>query len=845
VTDIVRRLERALADGYVVEGRLGAGSAAVVVLARDRRHERQVAIKVLRPDFAESLGIERFLREIRLVAGFTHPRILPLYDSGEADGLLWFSMPVARGGSLRTRLSQQRPLPVAEAVRIALQVAAALEYAHGKGIVHRDIKPENILFEDGEVLLADFGLARDGQGVDVAMTDPGLAVGTPIYMSPEQAAGLPSGTRADIYALACVLYEMLDGDPPFSGRTAQAVLAQHRTMPPRDLTSKRADVSPRLRAVVERGLAKSPADRYSTAAAFADALRLAADETLPSDLADRLLAEGRTPLPWWRRTETLATAIVSLALGAGLAVFGEGGVPLFGAGRRITSTAAESAVLEPMDDPRRIAVLYLRGVPTAGLSAAVVDGLSEELIDALAQVDALAVTSVNGVRQFRGTAPDPREVGRRLAVRTVVEGDATTMGDSIRVVLRVVDARDGRQRRTLSVTRARSELAQMSGSVARALADELRRALGPTIVIDADRLRTPSAAAWEALQAAKGLLRLAQAEERAGREPEAAIAWARADSLLQAAAAQDTAWGDPLVLQARVRTLQAFPAVADLTVPRRRADSLTTEALYLLAASTDRRVDPADVARERGMAYWIRWQALNAPGAMERADEAFRRATALRPDMANAWLWLSEVYHLSGRTPESAVAARHALEADAWLEEAPLLYNRLFFAALDLERFGEAARWCREGSDRFRDTPVFTECELHLAARSASGDSAITGAWTALQRIEAADTGRRLTRSAPTRRLWVAAVLARSGQTDSARRVAARALDGIPATERLHFGLFEAYAQLLVGDDAVALMTLTRFLEAYPQDRAYVAQSALFRALQQRPRFQALVRAPA
>lgn len=841
MTDIVRRLERALADRYEVEGRLGAGATAVVVLARDRRHERQVALKVLRPDFAETLGTARFLREIRLVASFTHPRILPLHDSGEADGLLWYSMPLARGGSLRSLLSQQRPLPIDESVRIALQVASALDYAHGRGVVHRDIKPENILIEDGEVLLTDFGLARTGQpSTDVGKTDPGLAVGTPVYMSPEQAAGLPSDARADIYALACVLYEMIDGEPPFSGRTAQAVLARHRTEPPRNIAEGRTDVSPHLRAVLERGLAKLPADRFATAGAFADALRIATADELPVATDMRTL-DGGYLRPWWRRPETLTTAAISLALGLGLALFGEGGESLFST-PALGVPAADALAPSPADDPRRLAVLYLRNLSPERLSSAVSDGLSEELIDELAKVEALSVTSESGVERYRGDSPDAREVGRRLRVHTVVEGNVLAVGDSVRVTLRLVDARDGRPRRSLTITRARAQLAALGGSVAQALANELRRVLGPTVVVEPSRARTFSADAWEALQTGRRMIRLAEGAQRERRQRDADVAFSRADSLFAHAASVDAEWGDPLVARAHVRLLQAASATGDLSLPRAQFDTLTTDALALLTDASMRRTDQAAVAHERGLAHWMRWHALGDYSEMERAEQSLRRATSIRPDMADAWLWLSEVYHFSGRIPEASVAARHALEADAWLDAAPTLYNRLFLGSMEMERFGEAAEWCRTGRERFLGNPLLAECALHLAARSGLGDSAIAEAWRALATIEASDSAAVLRRARPTHRLWVAAVIARSGHADSARRVADRAVAGLPPAERLQNGLFEAYVALQNDDVEMALDTLQRFLAAHPQDRAFVAQTALFRRLRQDPRFQLLVR---
>jgi eukaryotic-like serine/threonine-protein kinase len=270
-------LQHFLADRYTIEGEIGRGGMAAVYLARDIRHERQVAIKVLDPTLAAALGAERFLREIRIVAGLQHPHILPLYDSGEAAGFLYYVMPFVDGESLRQRLTREKQLPLEDALRIGREVADALAYAHAHHVVHRDIKPENILLETGQAVVADFGIARaiGAVGGD-QLTQTGMAVGTPAYMSPEQAAG--SGEvdgRSDVYALSCVLYELLAGQPPFTGPTAESVVRQHLVAEPPDVTRLRASVPARVATVLLRGMAKTPADRFTSAQAFRDALQTA------------------------------------------------------------------------------------------------------------------------------------------------------------------------------------------------------------------------------------------------------------------------------------------------------------------------------------------------------------------------------------------------------------------------------------------------------------------------------------------------------------------------------------------------------------------------------------------
>lgn len=268
------QLNAALTGRFAVERLLGRGGMASVFLARDLRHERRVALKVLRPAIAESLGAERFLREIHIAAGLVHPNILAVHDSGEAGGFVYYVMPYVEGESLRARLQREGPMPVDDALRMGAEVADALSYAHSHNVVHRDVKPENILLEAGHAVVADFGMACaiEAVGAD-RLTESGLAVGTPAYMSPEQAAAEHTDGRTDIYALACVLYEALAGEPPFTGPTALAVMARKVAGTVPSLRLVRAEVPLHVERAIARALASVPADRFATAAAFAEALR--------------------------------------------------------------------------------------------------------------------------------------------------------------------------------------------------------------------------------------------------------------------------------------------------------------------------------------------------------------------------------------------------------------------------------------------------------------------------------------------------------------------------------------------------------------------------------------------
>ncbi len=274
MTEVLDRLRTSLADRYRLDRELGAGGMATVYLAQDLRHERKVAIKVLHPELGAVLGSDRFLSEIKTTANLSHPNILQLFDSGIADGLLYYVMPFVDGETLRSRLTREKQLPIDNAVAIARGAAAALDYAHRHGVIHRDIKPENILLQDGQPLVADFGIALAVKAAGgVRLTQTGLSLGTPQYMSPEQATGERElDARSDVYALGAVLYEMISGEPPFSGTTTQAIIAKLMTEEPRPVSVLRRAVPPGIEEAVHRALEKLPADRFATAAQFADAL---------------------------------------------------------------------------------------------------------------------------------------------------------------------------------------------------------------------------------------------------------------------------------------------------------------------------------------------------------------------------------------------------------------------------------------------------------------------------------------------------------------------------------------------------------------------------------------------
>ncbi len=354
MSDPLERLKTALADHYAVERELGRGGMAVVYLAHDLKHERPVALKVLRPELTAALGTERFLQEIRIAANLHHPHVLPLYDSGEADGFLYYVMPYVEGEPLRDRLDREKQLAIDDALQVAREVADALSYAHTHGVIHRDIKPENILLESGHAVVADFGIAR---AVDAAggehLTETGVAVGTPAYMSPEQAAGERElDGRSDLYSLGCVLHEMLAGQPPFTGPTVESLVRQHLSAEPPSVTAIRPSVPGWVAVALERSLAKTPADRFNPVAQFGEAITprtTLTTETTP--------AAARSGLPRWFLSGLIATAVLVTVL-----VWVNSSEPLtITLSNRRQITRAPGIEWDPAINPDGSAVLYTAG----------------------------------------------------------------------------------------------------------------------------------------------------------------------------------------------------------------------------------------------------------------------------------------------------------------------------------------------------------------------------------------------------------------------------------------------------------------------------------------------------
>jgi len=426
VSSEFERLKGGLRERYAVERELGAGGTATVYLAEDLRHHRQVAIKVLKPQLAASLDAQRFSREIQLVAKLSHPHILPLYDSGEAEGLLYYVMPYVEGESLRERLGRENQLPIEQAVQYALEVADGLTYAHSLGIVHRDVKPGNILLYGGHAVLADFGVARALSLVDTSpLTETGTAVGTLAYMSPEQACGHDVDASTDTYALGCVVYEMLVGEPPYTGPTPGAALARKLVEPVPSLRVVRETVSLAVERAVLRALARAPADRFATPLDFARALQSPIEP--PGDIGP---ADHRRPAARMPRIESL--------------------------------------VVLPLDN--------LSGDPNQEYF---VEGMHEAIIGELARIGAFLVISRTSAKCYHHTDKPVPQIARELNVDAVVEGSVLRAEGRVRITLQLVEGREDRHLWSQSYERDLRDILALQRDVAHAVAGEIQVAMTP------------------------------------------------------------------------------------------------------------------------------------------------------------------------------------------------------------------------------------------------------------------------------------------------------------------------------------------------------------------------------
>jgi TolB-like protein len=833
--DLCARIRDALADRYVIERELGRGGMAVVFLAHDVKHDRQVAVKVFRPELAAALGSERFLREIQVTAKLSHPHILPLHDSGEANGCLFYVMPFVEGESLADLLAREQQLPLPQAVEIAREVAEALSYAHSYGIVHRDIKPQNIMLSGGHAVVADFGIARAVvEAGTERLTETGMAVGTPAYMSPEQAMGLEQvDARTDIYSLGCVLYEMLVGQPPFTGPTPQAVMARHSMDHVPEPHIVRQSIPEDLEQIVLCALEKSPADRFHTAEDFVQALRAVASGQTPHLTGSMLQRARRQTVRSWR------PVAIGVGLGAVAIVAGVLGV------NAIRSHGGAAAVDD--SNGRAIAVLYFEDRSRDGSMGPVAEGLTEGLIDELARVPGLDVVSRNGVAAFRDSSVAPDSVARALQVGTLVEGSVEPAGNRLRVQLRLVDGTTGADFDRASIELPLDDPLAMQDSVVGDVARLLRGRLGEELQLRKSRRTAPSGAAWALLQRGEHARKEAEARMAAGDAVQGWAAFAGADSLLGVAAAANGNWAEPLVLRAQIAYRRSRLS-GDLDTVLAAID--TAVALADRALAIDR--NDAEALEVRGTSrYWryvlgITSDPKDAEALLASAQSDLEQAVRIDPTLASAHSTLSHLYYQHGTIVSALLEARLAYEADAFLSTAPDVLWRLFLGNYDLEQLTEARTWCEEGARRFPGNFRFAECRLWtLTMPGVTPD--VAEAWRLVD--EAAANAPQPNRDYERHRASIvaAAVLTRADLPDSARAVLVAARAGADVDPMHELPYFEAYVRTLLGDEdeAVALLRqlVARDTGEESEEAGAWAEHWWWRGLRARPDFQELVRA--
>lgn len=654
MSDLQQRLSAALRDRYRIDREIGTGGMAVVYLADDLKHGRRVALKVLRPQLADDLGADRFLREIRIAAGLSHANIIPLFDSGEADGLLYFVMPFVEGETLRQRLRREGTLALDEVVRITAEVADALASAHKAGVVHRDIKPENILLEDGHARVADFGVARamDAAGGD-RLTSTSVRIGTLSYMSPEQASAEPIDRRSDIYSLGCTAYEMLAGQPPFTGATEREVLAGHLALEPPPLRASRPEVPPGVEAAIERALEKKPADRFDTASDLAHALETGVT-------AEAIAADKRR-----KRRNRAIRSVLWIVAAAATALIAVRIYPMI-AGPRYSRVAVLPAVNRTTD-------------PDLDYFA---DDVSSGLVRELRRAG-IDVTGRQSVRQYRNSDSPARQIALELGVEALIEPTLMQMGDSVTVG---VSATDGRTDLIVWDSVFTSEAAAVVG-----LYREISHAIAVAFEVDLDEEAERQLAerpivntqAYDAV--ARGRFHQAQFTPQ---DFSAAQTWF--ESALQA---------DP-------DFAPAYVGLASNTLARASASLIPVpEGKRLVEQYLDRafELDPGNpeaLATRAMKTFLIDWD-------WPAAEAAYRTAIDADPNDAGPHVLYSHLLAILGRWEESDEHARRAMALDSLTptiiglyatqvelagrhQEAIDIMNRMF-ARYPAARFGQAA----------------------------------------------------------------------------------------------------------------------------------------------------------
>jgi TolB-like protein/tetratricopeptide (TPR) repeat protein len=648
MTDFLERLQRALPERYTVERELGRGGMATVVLARERHPNRQVAIKVLEPGLTERLGHERFLREVDLLSSLTHPHIVPIYAAGEAGDMLYYVMPYVRGETLRARLRREGALSMPTALRIAAEIAEALEHAHRNNVVHRDVKPENILLHDGYALVTDFGVAKaiTAAGPE-QITETGIAVGTPAYMSPEQASGKSEiDGRTDIYALGCVLFEMLTGEPPFGTGTADTVLAKHVTEPPPGPRSRVPAIPLDVERAVLRSLAKSPGARYQSAAEFAEHLMmLRGNQTSGS----RRVAVGAGMLPrflhrGWRAR--IAAVLGLLVVAAVVWQLTRGPGPTL---RAAAGDYRDSVSVVPVRNLTRDAWLDRVG-----------DALTYDVISSLQRIPELKASAYVSVRAQAPESLPIRDLGAALGVRLVLVPQFREVGGRIRLEAELVEAATGRLVGSDSwwvTSRNESELlSQLGSGMVRLIASSVGLAARPQL----------------ASRGGPGHQQYLLGKHWLGRRTPSGIR--RAVQHFQSAVRYDST---------------SAPAYEGLSTAYILAlfyryeiglDGYEAARRSLAAAERSVRLDPSYAPGYGALGYVIS----RAFGPTDEAAHAFIHALELEPNSAQSVAWSGGVLLEQGRVDEALVAIRRAIDLDPF---SPARWLSLAYAAFPLGQY--------------------------------------------------------------------------------------------------------------------------------------------------------------
>ena len=850
--DPIARLNAALEGRYLVERELGRGGMATVYLANDVKHEREVAIKVLLPDLSASIGAERFEREIRTAAKLQHPHILGLFDSGSALGLLYYVMPFVKGESLRDRIEREGQLPVEDAICIALEVADALGYAHAQGIVHRDIKPENIMLSGGHALVADFGIARAASDPGVQkLTQTGMALGTPVYMSPEQSGGDVVGPSADIYSLACVLFEMLAGEPPFTGKTSLAIMARHAMEQVPSICIIRSAVPAEVEDAIFAGMGKIPADRPKTAQDFAAMLGMQMGVTTslrtvtgPTGMrriptgphGSRAVSFGRrAPVAWWRRPSRITFAAVVFA-GAAAGVFA-----LKNWGR--ASGAEENA--------RRVAVLYFTDQSTSKDLGPLADGLTEDLINSLSNASSITLISRGGVERFRGADVASDSIARALRAGYLVRGDLNHDGAKIVVSVRLEDA-NGTSLQTASVRLDTASQFAMRDSLKSVVSGLIKSQLHQEISLREERSETKNQAAWLELQRAeqqrKGIAGLLGKGDTAAVD----LAVTRTDSILAHVEQLDPKWAEPVTRRAVLAYQRSRTVGRDPGQIRKWVDK------GLQHADRALRMDPnsPDALEVRGtLKYWSWFANLETDDTRRKAllDGAktdLEQATQVNSKQASAYATLASLYYqVESATPYDVyIVATKAYDADEFLTNANVVLHRLFIAAYDLNQFDKASQHCKVFSSRFPQDYRSKRCRLFLMTMPKAPAPDLAEA----RRVADSLVNMRPSKDSLYERLnsnmLVAGAMARLSKyrpafADTARALAKSSLGNAEIDPNRDLTFYAAFVYSQLGDFDAAIRALKEYLAANPQRLTSLRDDPgwWFTSLESRPQYKLLV----